>query len=50
MITENFADGALTVHLQENPNKAADEEQGAFTEEHFAKYASDRARVADFGL
>ena len=39
LITEAFAEGALTLHLQENSNKAADEDNGAFNEDNFAKYA-----------
>ena len=52
LITENFSEGTLTLHVTENPNKEAEGENdfSAIDEESLATFANNKHNSSDFGL
>ena len=52
LIQEGFADGSLIVHLTQHPvpNAEVGQDFSGLEEEHFIKFAQQRANIADYGL
>lgn len=50
LITEGFADNAITLHLEENPLKGADGEDAVIEDDTFARHSLQPVRVSDYGL
>ena len=50
LIVEGFADGALTLHLGQNPAGIEGDDFSTVDEETLAKFASTRGHQSDFGL
>lgn len=50
LITEGFADGAITLHLNENPLKGAEGEDSGLDDDGFARFALNKKNVSDYGL
>lgn len=51
LIQEGFTDGCMTLHITQNPTLGAEgDDLSAIDEEGFAKFATTRARMSDYGL
>lgn len=49
LIQENFAEGAITLHLNQHP-AAEGEDISSVDDEAFAKFSTTKGRQSDFGL
>jgi hypothetical protein len=50
LITEGFAEGAVTLHLLENPFKEAEGEEAVLEDDTFARHSLKPEKVSDYGL